>query len=77
MEHQDFEDIVFSDIKKGDLLLFHFSRFGLVVSQPLTETISGDEYFYFTYFEFKTHRKRHYFHLIGDINGDIKRLVNK
>jgi hypothetical protein len=80
VEHQSFEKIVFSDINKGDFLLFNSRHhdlefFALVLSQPVIETIAGDEYFIFDFLDTKINKKRQYFFLLTGSKGDIKRLV--
>jgi hypothetical protein len=80
VEHQSFEKIVFSDINKGDFLLFNSRHpdlefFALVLSQPFIQILSGDEYFIFDYLDTKINKKKQYFFLVGGSKGDIKRLI--
>lgn len=75
----NFEEVPFADLRKGDIIFFYPNRDGetlvLVLSQPTVTTIAEQKYGFFAYLNMKTNKRENYTDLYP--SGRIKRLINE
>jgi hypothetical protein len=79
VEHQDFEEINYSSLRKGDIIVLYtvleVEVSVLALSKPVVETIAGQEYLVFSYLNMKENTRGVFLDIPP--REKVKRLINE